>query len=312
MRLRLLKACKIFMIFVALLLYGCQGQVPLQPKEYEVHEWGVWIYDAKRKPIPPSSMVSINKPVILFYANAPTSADISISVKNGVLTRSHPHGDEGLRMITWGNLSISEKGCAGALFVPPSTDYWFLNIRDIGTSCVVYDGIKEKFVFYEGNLEYKIPIEGSVSIENGEVVFKIRNIGKYSLYNLFVIYNDFKEFMRSGEVYYVYVDRLIPSYELIQKGKKYDVSVIGKAFKNKLAESGLSKEEVEAFCRIWEDPIFYKTDPEGVSVVVYQLPEKIYSENLQIDFNPKPKEIKRVGIVVVYNIPIIGGENEGI
>ena len=273
------------MIIFVLLFSGCT----IEEADFELHEWGVFVKgyecdDTMVRTISPHS-IFVEKPLLYFHGiTDPLWVEIRIdSIRNATTVPS--------TVIKDGQI------------------LWDVMVED--DKIVSLNGTKYDRLFYEGEITTQVNVSAWIMVSAGNATFHVENLEDYSLSNIIFIYG--YPTGEPGYVYrgitYAYADSLEGGRDLYLVVPLRNTSTWSlEDFRAGLADRGLYSEEIDELLHLWERWWFYPTNLGNYSRLVFIIPQSVYDKLLPIHIKPEPKEMRRVGIFTITDIPILSLE----
>jgi hypothetical protein len=224
-------------------------------------------------------LVRMETPVDYFYALAPTKVSVHVDFPTGSITEWYPKAinPEPNGTINWTDLTIQPGANPTLTTTKDPSRYYAARATDAAT--VQAGDESEKFLFYRGMANFKVPIEPAVD-GNG---VRIHNNGAEPILLVILFEN------QKGRIGYR-VERNVTDTALLY-APELDVSLDGlrAELTAALEQSGLYPKEAAAMIETWRDSWF----EEGMRVI-YLMPRATVDKVLPLKISPAPKEVQRV------------------
>lgn len=283
------------------------------PAGLTVHEWGTFttvsdaagnrlkfyandqdlpdfVYRAPLRKDEAAIFVSLETPVLYFYADREMTASVQVDFAKGRMTEWYPHGDEsregGLR---WRNFRVLPK--AKNEFPGKGEPSRYYAAREVDAApvrlTVKQDGKekteREKFLFYRGvgNCDTPLTVRGL-----GKGTFAVRNSGKEKLTDVFLVR------LHGGKLRFLECGSLEPGEDTTIAEPTEDSSTekLGAAMVRLLVSQGLYEKEAKAMVKTWSTAWFGE---EGTRFL-YLMPAPTTDKVLPLRIQPKPSALVRV------------------
>ncbi len=247
----------------------------------------------------PKQVLLVKQPVIYIHSRNKESFNLTVTFNSGRPTDTYPQAPvEESGVVGWRDVEVVDEcvavgGTKAAGFVPLEEIISTLN--NVDADCLDVSGVRERFLFYEGELEFENKIGVEYSFESGKATF--RNNGDYSVHNLILTASTEGEHSFSPKIYSALVSLLLPGGEetvdFVEKTP--DETVL----KDDLVSLGFTSREAGAFAGLWGQSFFYPTNRAGFANLVYRLSEEEYDEMISLEVAPQPEKIIRTLYVLV-------------
>jgi hypothetical protein len=229
--------------------------------------------------------VIVKKPYIYLYAPRETFATVKVTFLEGSPSLTIPEATTTENSILWENVRITADGIA---------------YRDAFFPCL----------FYEGKIAYDNPLQVDISREENDIACKVKNLGKKTLENIYIICKP-GDYLSSPDYAYIYLEKLEPQ-ELREVSthtisfEEVNVDKIIWDIAQMMANEGICQPYAENFVREWADYWFYPTN-QSFAQAIYQIPLPVIEEKLPLTVETPPEielRCKRSLWALVQNIPI--------
>ncbi|MCK4491898.1 MAG: hypothetical protein KAU03_04690 [Candidatus Altiarchaeales archaeon] len=297
-------------VAVFILFCGCVGDTPetttttLPPVGgFELHEWGVLAGCPESDTFfvtgRPKQVLLVKQPVIYIHSRNKEPFNLTVTFNSGRPTDTYPQAlVEESGVVGWRDVQVVDEcdvagGLKAAGFVPLEAIIGTLN--DVDADCLDVSGVRERFLFYEGELEFKNKISVDYSFKLGRATF--RNNGDHPAYNLILAASTRGGHAFSPEVYSASVSKLLLGQE--ETVDFVEETPDDEVLRNDLVTLGFTSREAGAFAGLWGQSFFYPGNRAGFANLVYRLSEEEYDEMISLEVAPQPEEIIRTLYVLV-------------
>jgi hypothetical protein len=280
----------IFAVCIAVLLFtivfsGCFEEYG---KEFEIHEWGVFVkgYDCDDVSLLVESpeLMFVRKPVIYFHF-----------LENAT------------------NVKVDVRSINNATVIPDATKdgtgiSWDVTVKN--NQIVMPNGTEYPNLFYEGEIICPTSVIANITNNVENVTYYVKNMENYTISNVFVIYGELGHFVpiNSSRFDCVYFGDLIPGEEktIVNTSSEqlFNTTKAKNTIRDKLMLDGLTLDEADELIDYWEAWWFYPTNYGAFTRVIYSIPQSVYDRLLPLSITPQPEIIKRVGIFTITDIPV--------
>jgi hypothetical protein len=267
---------------------------------YEIYEWGVMVGckndDVYFNTSRPERITYVKQPVIYVHATEKNPFDLKVTFKSGKPTETYPPANTEKNTTEWKNVSfpISEKSMKVDIdtsrLVPLGEIMGTLNKVDADE--LEYNGIKSRFLFYEGEMHFSNKVTANYDRANREVT--ITNNFDYAIYN--VVYSTFE----GNFINPVYLSCIA---EIINPGEFIKLKVGTKDIEywaEDLIKLGFTKMESKSFSQIWSSTFLENSNSNNWTNLIYRIPQSELEKMITLDFNPLPSKVTRVMYVLVH------------
>lgn len=268
---------------------------------HELHEWGViaGCVDSNETFVTsrPKQLVYVKQPVIYLHADNGTNVKVEVKFKNGLVYDTYPNAKVHDNMIMWDVLAkdkCKQREVSKAIpmeFVPLEEIKDQLN--DVDASCVVHGNTENKFLFYEGEMDFEDGVEISFSNETAT----IKNNRKKPIYDARIIMGkENPEGMFSVKLMQLNFGTVNPGEE--KTAKLENLSISKEELSEELEALGFTTSESKAFSEIWYDSFFEPSNMPFMHLV-YRLDQDEYDEMFPLTVHPKPEKTVRAMYVLI-------------
>ncbi len=242
---------------------------------------------------PLGGTISLETPVLYFYADHALTASVRVDFPKGTLTEWFPHAVRTDHRLDWDGIKVLPKEDVRLLSEKQESRYYAARETDAAPLRVTFLGEAgnavtepEKFLFYRGVGTFAIPL---IVKAMGEDKFGLRWEDKKAPGEMVLVR------VQGGKV------RFQP-FRLEKEGKDAVTGEVqlpdkdstpeklGDLLMKQLTERGLYEKEARAMVKTWKSAWFGE---EGTRVL-YLLPARLTDELLPLQVKPKPKELVRV------------------
>ena len=224
-------------------------------------------------------LIRMETPVDYFYTQTPATVSVHVDFPEGTITEWYPKatGPDTHGSIDWKDLTLqpganptfpASKG-ASRYYAARATDSVPLRAGDEN----------EKFLFYRGMGNFKVPIE---PVPDGNGVL-LRNTGTEPI-SLAILFEN-----QRGRIGYRVVRDLKDSAQLYAPDLNASFDALRTELIASLMHSGLYPKEAAAMVETWRDSWF----EEGMRVI-YLMPRATVDQVLPLKVTPAPKDVQRV------------------
>lgn len=277
----------VIVVFSVLILSGiCSAANEANTADYEVHEWGVLVGCSKTDEAivtsRPKEVDLVKQPVIYIHSKNVKQFDASFTFLKGTPTDTYPKASVNGKTVLWKNIKVlpQEKSFTKSFIPLPEL---IPNLRTQDADNLDVNGIQERFLFYEGkmNFDNKVEIVQENSAYN-EVT--VKNNSGYDVYNLFYAT------MEGDFIHPTYISGRI---DRLNSGEKKTI-ILDETDKLKfltddLKNMGFTESEARSFTSLW-DSTFFQPNNVGFTQLIYRLPQKEYDKLIKSKYSPAPKK----------------------
>ncbi|OYT27338.1 MAG: hypothetical protein B6U97_01825 [Candidatus Altiarchaeales archaeon ex4484_96] len=270
---------------------------------FRLHEWGVLAGCPESESFfltsRPKQLYLVEQPVIYVHADDNLSFDLTVVFNAGKPTDTYPVVPvEESGVVEWNNVRIVDD-CSKVREVK---DVGFIPLEDIldtladvDSACLEVNGVRERFLFYEGEIEYVNKISAIYDLSTGTAT--LTNNGEYPVYNLMLIVSSVGEAPFSPQVHSALIDELKAGEQaqLILSDKTIDSSVL----EGDMMSLGFTQKEADSFASLWADSFFRPTNQPGYVNLIYRISEQEYDRLISLKVSPRPRQMIRSLYVLV-------------
>jgi hypothetical protein len=273
---------------------------PSFPGGFEIFEWGVMVgckdddvfFNTSR----PERITLVKQPVIYVHSSEKNPFDLKVIFSSGKPTDTYPPANTEKNTTEWKNVSfpMGEKSLKVNIdtnrLVPLKDIMEALN--NVDADELEYNGIKSRFLFYEGEMTFSNKV--TVEYDRAKSEVTITNNFFYNIYN--VVYSTIEgNFIKP--VYLSCVADVIPPGGFVTL--KLDSKEVD-YWSEDLNKLGFTKMESKSFSRIWNGTFLEKTNSNNWSNLIYRIPQTELEKMITLNFNPVPSKVTRVMYVLVH------------
>jgi hypothetical protein len=165
-------------------------------------------------------------------------------------------------------------------------------LNNVDADELEYNGIKSRFLFYEGEMPYINKVTAIYDPGSEEVI--ITNNFNYTIYN--VVYST-SEGNFINPVYLSCMAEVINPGESVKlKPHTKDIAY----WAEDLDKLGFTKMESKSFSQIWNQTFLEKTNTNNWANIIYRIPQDELEKLIALNFNPVPSKVTRVLYVLVH------------
>ena len=265
--------------------------------DYEVHEWGVIAgcdgggdYFLTSRPL---QVVVVREPVLYFHSRDRQPFSLKVRFARGVPTLTYPSTRIKGDTVEWARVSFTEHAAGVTKGLRPETGHVPLEeilerLNDVDADEISYNGVRSRFLFYEGGMPFANNIACTIAPGGREAV--VVNNGDYPVLDLFVIHAVAGALPFRDDHLFAYLPQLNAG-EKVQVGLE---PVRGRVdFAEPLRKLGFTAKEAESFEALWHDSFL------EYGKLVYRLPGEECDKLIELRFDPRPKKIARALFVLV-------------
>ena len=270
---------------------------------FELHEWGVLAgcpeSDSYFLTGRPKQLYMVRQPVVYIHSENNEPFDLMVVFNEGIPTDTYPSVPiEESGVLGWYNVQIVDdcgivRGSKATGFVP--LQEIITTLSDVDADCLKVGDVRERFLFYEGELEFMNEID--VDYDLSSLTATLTNNGDYPVYNLILSISIDGMHVFTSPVYAGITDELSPGEKQVVhlSDKRLDGSVL----EGDLMSLGFTESEAKSFAHLWADPLFNPTNTPGFVNLVYRLSEEEYGSMISLKVSPNPEKMVRTLYVLV-------------
>ena len=241
---------------------------------------------------PQGGTISLETPVLYFYADQPLTANVQVEFPKGTMTEWYPNATRTEQKLVWKGIHVGPKDKPELLKEEAKSRYYAARETDAAPLLVSYwkenltHTEQEKFLFYRGVGDFAMPLTMRA---RGDGKFNIHWDGKGPWGDLLLVQ------VQAGKIRF----RQFGLDHKADAEAGADVQVpdqdatpeqLSDAMVKLLIEKGLYEKEARAMVKTWSDAWF---NEEGTRVL-YILPERLTDELLPLWVSPRPSALLRV------------------
>lgn len=273
-------------------------------KGYEVHEWGVldgcFSNDKYFLTSRPEKSSMIKQPVVYFHFKDKTPFSFEVTFNSGKPTDTYPVAKVSDNKIEWKNVTfpdmkrdLKSNKENPKDFVPLSEIIPYLN--DVDADELVYNGERSKFLFYEGEMNFKNEI--SVEEKNGQLVFV--NNSSYTVYCLTYVKSKEYYWIRGNDADIYFIDSLEAGTS--KPGNLINLDNQELPLSLDMKSLGFTNSEIKSFITLWSSPFYSPGNHNHRNNIFYRIPVEVYNSMISLNFSPEPEKIIRVLYILAHN-----------
>ncbi|TFH65818.1 MAG: hypothetical protein E4G91_01090 [Candidatus Zixiibacteriota bacterium] len=291
------------LLVAALCLVKCSdsGTDSNGQKDFEVREWGVLIgcvedssYFVTSRP-EASDLVRL--PVIYVHSRSKTPFTAKATFATGGPSDTYPPADLGQRTVEWnnvtfGNSSVLDKPLSGQDYEP--LEHIIPALNNVDADILEYNGWLSRFLFYEGAVQYRNRIAASYDLDS--LTAHVTNHGDFTVSNVNLVVRLQNAYGPLPRAYFAHWDHLLP-------GQTAD-ALLGEepvlSYLTDMQMQGFSQSEAESFAGLWEQTFYLGNSTNGISNLIYRLPQSEYDKLISLTVTPTPDRIIRTLYVLIH------------
>lgn len=291
------------LLVVALCLVMCSdsGTDSDNQSDFEVREWGVLIgcvadssYFLTSRP-EVSSQVRL--PVIYVHSRSKTPFSIKATFATGGPSDTYPPADVGQRTVEWRNVTFANnsevnKSLSGSDYVP--LEHLIPLLNNVDADVLEYNNWFSRFLFYEGTVQFRNRIAASYDLDS--LTARVTNQGSYTVYNVNLIVRLPNAYSPYPRAYFAHWDQLDP--------QQTAVALLGEqpvfGYVADMKAQGFSQMEAESFAGLWEQTFYLGNPTNGISNLIYRLPQAEYEKLIGLSVTPTPEKLIRTLYILVH------------
>jgi hypothetical protein len=242
--------------------------------------------------------VRMETPVLYFYAPSEQTVSVKVSFAKGVITEWYPHAtrveptaalwERSLLQnpmdgsIAWDGVTLAPSQTA-SLPTDQRENHYYAARQTTSTPLRIDTPAGpqyEKFLFYRGVSNFRVPISAQLELENK---LRVENHGAQSIPNTIL-------FERRGEKIGFRINGVLQS-EAVMEAPELTATLdsLASALEGILIDQGLYQNEAQAMVQTWRDSWF-----EEGSRLLYIVPTEFVNNVLPLSIHPAPAQITRV------------------
>lgn len=281
------------------------------PVALVVHEWGTFssfsgsngtnlkfypydndlpdfVHKYELKGGPEGSTISLETPVLYFYADHEVSVNVHVEFPKGRFTEFYPKADWTSKKLSWENVRILPGARQELPMKPGNSRYYAARETDADPLQIAFKENdkerkeREKFLFYRGVGDFSSPLRVRAL---GAGRFTVVNAGKASVANVLLVR------VGGGKIFFKEIGPLTGASAVTVRETDVESSVekLGATLTASLTRAGLFEKEARAMVKTWSFAWFGE---EGTRVL-YILPSSTTDELLPLRIQPKPSALVR-------------------
>lgn len=270
---------------------------PVKTANYEVHEWGVIVGCSESNDAivtsRPKYVDMVKQPVIYIHSKNVKQFDASFTFLKGAPTDTYPKATVKGKAVLWKNIKVlPQEKTVTKSFVPlPEV---IPNLRTKDADNLDVNGVKERFLFYEGEMKFENKIE-IIQKNSDRKEVTLKNNSGYDVYNIFYAT------MEGDFIHPSYISGRI---DRLKSGEKKTITLDEtnkvQLLTDDLKNLGFTESEANSFTSIWSGT-FFSPNNVGFTQLIYRLPQKEYDKLIKSKYSPVPKKEIRA-LYVLYDL----------
>jgi hypothetical protein len=296
---------------IAMLMVSARLSAQDESADFEVREWVIFVADTGQPRLnavardytlpaiagemPVSSPDEKPAPVGILRLSGTTDQRITLKVSGpSLLVRSHwPPAATRTVEVEWRNMSLSaERGPVA----PLDPQHWLSPLRDGNYSHIRVGNRSERFLLYEANFLYVIPLKLAPSaMPDGRIL--ATNMGTAPFRDL-VLYRHVESGWTKGQAAQVPNQVEAGAEIILQPVAGSSPLEVCADWKQRLADCELDPTDLDLIVRI----LAAEALDERQMTAVYRMSNAELNALLKLEITPQPRHIRRVALVVVRNI----------
>jgi hypothetical protein len=303
-----MKIIKVLMIMTALLaaalcLVKCSdsGTDSNGQKDFEVREWGVLIGCASDSSYFLTSRPEVSQlvklPVIYVHSRNKTPFTAKATFATGGPSDTYPPADMGQRTVEWRDVAFAKnsefnKPLAGHDYEP--LEHIIPTLNNVDADILEYNGWLSRFLFYEGAVQFRNRIAASYDLDS--LTAHVTNQGDFTVYNVNLIVRLQNTSGPLPQVYIAHWDQL-GSHQTLNAplGEEPVLSYL-----DDMKALGFSQSEAESFAGLWEQTFYLGNSTNGISNLIYRLPQSEYDKLISLSVTPTPEKLIRTLYILIH------------
>jgi hypothetical protein len=221
--------------------------------------------------------VRMETPVLYFYSPQRTTVRARVAFRDGIITEWYPQSTAAGQWIDWPAVDITP-GVMPALPVDAVNSHYYA-ARETDAAPVNVGGQQEKFLFYRGLANFRVPVSATLTANNTvEVKSDVAGIPTLVLFESDGVHAGYRLVRNAAMQTTIERPPLTSSVESLRR----DLQSV-------LVEQGLYPREALAMVNTWRDSWFEKG-----TRLFYWFPRSAVDAILPLQIDPKPAEVVRV------------------
>jgi len=286
-------------------LVGCddRGDVFEFEEEFAVHEWGVLVgcqHDSVFFNTSRPEVATIAREPVIYLHNLPDApVDVEVVFKTGQPTDTYPLAEISGDTLRWS----PEKPQPQMEFLQRADtsnhvplEYIVDILNDVDADMIQSGQDVARFLFYEGLIDYRNPIEVEVAwVDSSRAT--MRNTGDYTVYNVLGSFNYDIHGLGPFNPYLAYADSIGPG----EAANVLMSPLFFHQFDTDLTGLGFTQSEAEAFQMLWGSAV-YSSQPavEAWASVMFRLPQSVCEDMIGLTVSPEPDVTLRALFALVH------------
>jgi hypothetical protein len=270
-------------------------------KDFEVREWGVMIgctadssYFVTSRP-EASQMVRL--PVIYVHSRSKTPFTVRATFATGRPSDTYPQADIGQRTVEWSDVRFAnssglDKPLSDSGYEP--LEHIIPVLNNVDADILEYNGWLSRFLFYEGAVQFRNRIAASYDLDR--LTAHVANQGDFTVYNVNLVVRQQNTYGPLPRAYFAHWDRLDPHQTANALLGEEPVS----SYLADMKAQGFSQSEAESFAGLWEQTFYLGNSTNGISNLIYRLPQSEYDKLISLSVTPAPEKLVRTLYVLIH------------
>jgi hypothetical protein len=303
-----MKIIRILMITTALLIAALcltrcsdSGTDSNGQRDFEVREWGVLIGCAADSSYFVTSRPEVSQlvrlPVIYVHSRSKTPFTIKATFATGGPSDTYPPADSTEHSVEWrnvafGNSAVLDKPLSGQDYEP--LEHIIPALNNVDADILQYHGWLSRFLFYEGAVQFRNRIAASYDLDS--LTAQVTNQGDFPVYNVNLI-------VRLQNVYGPLPRAFFAHWDRLDAHQTTDALLSEEPVVSYLADmkaQGFSQSEAESFAGLWEQTFYLGNSTNGISNLIYRLPQSEYEKMISLSVTPTPEILIRTLYVLIH------------
>ena len=273
------------------------------PAGFEIHEWGVMVgctgNDTFFLTSRPEQTVLVKQPVIYVHSKEKKPFTVKARFADGRPTETYPPAEVTGSTVQWRDVSFAgdekaaPKGVSGA-YSYASLENIMPILSDVDSEELLYEGVKTRFLYYEGEMRYVNNVLAAYDLESQEAYFTNKN--DYPVYDVMIVLSKEGSSAFTPDIYTARADAIAPGERVSVKiGRQQTMEL-----QDALTSQGFTRKEALAFSTLWKPSFFYQSNIPGWGHLIYRIPQEQYDKMIPIEVTPKPDKTVRTLYILVH------------
>jgi hypothetical protein len=194
--------------------------------------------------------------------------------------------------VTFGNSSVINKPLSGHDYEP--LEHIIPALNNVDADILEYNGWLSRFLFYEGAVQFRNRIAASYDLDS--LTAHVTNQGDFAVYNVNLVVRLQNTFGPLPRAYFAHWDQLDP-HETADAllGEEPILSYLAD-----MQAQGFSQREAESFAGLWEQTFYLGNSTNGISNLIYRLPQSEYDKLISLTVTPTPETLIRTLYILIH------------